>query len=506
MDVRCDRCETEYELEDGSVTEAETPVQCTSCGHTFLVTPEGLTVGSLSPTGTPAPTLTTAEPTSADWLLATDDGKTHRFRDLTTLQKWIVERKVTADDRVSQKAGPWMRLGELGELQPFFDVVAQADRASAAAGTPGRRGGVGSSGIDARSSTSAAASSDDDIVEDDLYSSGKHPRPALPAQRPVFDGMIPAEEDYEPISFAPSHRGAKILAGVFIAGLAVVAAYAGFKRPHWLPFFSPPEPVAVSPAPPEPAARPAPQPSAAAPAPPPSAVTGHAAAPPAAPTTAPTAIADGASSAAAPMAAASASDGRLGAVAAGGEQPAGSGPVLAEPGKDTAAPPRANPADALAASKGKSYERLVADADRLLENGQTTRAQKLYDEALQMQPNGVAALTGSGFLQLDRQKPLAAISLFKRAIARASGYPPALFGMGEAYRAQGYTVLAIDYYKQYLATAPGGPDAHAARGQLKELEDAPQRRVDAPSPSAVIPPSDNTRPERRIEAPAATSP
>jgi predicted Zn finger-like uncharacterized protein len=499
MDVRCDRCETEYELEDGSVTEAETPVQCTSCGHTFLVTPEGLTVGSLSPTGTPAPALATAEPTAADWLLATDDGKTHRFRDLTTLQKWIVERKVTADDRVSQKAGPWMRLGELGELQPFFDVVAQADRASAAAGTPGRRGGVGPGGLDARAA-SAAASSDDDIVDDDIYTSGKHSRPA-PAQRPVFDGIIPPEEDYEPLSFAPSHRGAKILAGVFIAGLAVVAAYAGFKRPHWLPFFSSPEPVAVTPAPPEPAARPVPPPSA----PPPAAMAGHA--PAQSPSAAvPVATADGASSAAAPATAASDTDGRPSAVAAGGEPPAGPAPVPAEPGKDTAAPARANPADAAAGSKGKSYERLVSDADRLLENGQTTKAQKLYDEALQMQPNGVAALTGSGFLQLDRQKPLAAISLFKRAIARAPGYPPALFGMGEAYRAQGYTVLAIDYYKQYLATAPGGPDAHAARGQLKELEDAPQRRIDAPSPSAVIPPSDNSRPERRIEPPAATSP
>jgi tetratricopeptide (TPR) repeat protein len=210
--------------------------------------------------------------------------------------------------------------------------------------------------------------------------------------------------------------------------------------------------------------------------------------------------ADGASQAPAAAASAVSDGGRLAAPAAGGEQQPGPAPVAADPGRDTGvgAAPRSTPTDALAASKGKNYERLVSDADRLLENGQTTRAQKLYDEALQLQPNGVAALTGSAFLQLDRQKPLAAISLFKRALARAPGYPPALFGMGEAYRAQGYTVLAIDYYKQYLATAPGGPDAHAARGQLKELEDAPQRRVDAPSPSAVIPP-ENIRPERRIE-------
>jgi len=37
MDVRCDRCQTEYELDDDSVAERGASVQCTSCGHTFVV-------------------------------------------------------------------------------------------------------------------------------------------------------------------------------------------------------------------------------------------------------------------------------------------------------------------------------------------------------------------------------------------------------------------------------------------------------------------------------------
>ena len=37
MDVRCDRCQTEYELEDDSVAERGASVQCTTCGHTFVV-------------------------------------------------------------------------------------------------------------------------------------------------------------------------------------------------------------------------------------------------------------------------------------------------------------------------------------------------------------------------------------------------------------------------------------------------------------------------------------
>ena len=44
MDVRCDRCQTEYELDDESVTDAGASVQCTTCGHTFIVTRTGATV------------------------------------------------------------------------------------------------------------------------------------------------------------------------------------------------------------------------------------------------------------------------------------------------------------------------------------------------------------------------------------------------------------------------------------------------------------------------------
>jgi tetratricopeptide (TPR) repeat protein len=143
-------------------------------------------------------------------------------------------------------------------------------------------------------------------------------------------------------------------------------------------------------------------------------------------------------------------------------------------------------ADATAAVKGKSYERLVADADRLMENGQPARAQKLLDQALLMQPNGVAALSGVAYLFLDRRRPLAAISTFKRALGTSPEFAPALFGLAEAYRAQGELPAAADNYRKYIAVAPGGPDAPAARRQLKDIESlAPRRAVpDTTSPPA----------------------
>jgi predicted Zn finger-like uncharacterized protein len=37
MDVRCERCQTEYEVEDASVSDLGTEVQCSDCGHRFVV-------------------------------------------------------------------------------------------------------------------------------------------------------------------------------------------------------------------------------------------------------------------------------------------------------------------------------------------------------------------------------------------------------------------------------------------------------------------------------------
>jgi tetratricopeptide (TPR) repeat protein len=129
----------------------------------------------------------------------------------------------------------------------------------------------------------------------------------------------------------------------------------------------------------------------------------------------------------------------------------------------------------------------VADGDRALENGQTGKAQKLYDEALRMQPNGVAAMAGSAYVLLDRQKPLAAIDTFKRALNGSPGYAPALFGLGEAYRLQGQPGQAIAAYKRYLESSPSGEDAPAARRQIRELESQAPAHA-ASSASATEPP------------------
>src|SRR5688500_16072916 len=97
MDVRCERCQTEYELDDSTVTEAGTEVQSSACGNRIMVTRV-----------VPArPISTEASLPRAEWLLETADGETHRFRNLTSLQKWIIERRVTRDDKISRTGHAW---------------------------------------------------------------------------------------------------------------------------------------------------------------------------------------------------------------------------------------------------------------------------------------------------------------------------------------------------------------------------------------------------------------
>ena len=64
-------------------------------------------------------------------------GNVFTFRELTTLQKWIVERKVTRDDEISLTGESWKRLGNIAELASFFQVVDEAQRASPPAAAAG---------------------------------------------------------------------------------------------------------------------------------------------------------------------------------------------------------------------------------------------------------------------------------------------------------------------------------------------------------------------------------
>ena len=396
------------------------------------------------------------------WMLTTEEGKTHRFRDSQTLQKWVVERRVTRADRVCPPGGAWRRLGDVDELRPFFDVVAQADRAAAVA-----RGARPTRPETPRASASSRPYVSADLDDDDVLG-GKTRRPVVSG---AFNDNLATDDDLAMAGIGARHPGRKLLIGVVVV-LAGLAAYLGFRGTAGLHLpgigpASPPVATAPAPAPAAPAPA-APAPVAAAPAP--GAPAPVAAAPaPGAPAPAPAPVAAAPAPAPAPAA----------PPAPAPAAPAANAPPGAKAPAEAAAPSRPASHELAAGEDAhpRSYEHLIAEADHAIENGQTAKAQKLYDEALRLQPSGVAAVTGSAYVLLDKQKPLAAIDTFKRALAGAPSFAPALFGLAEAYRLEGEPAPAIASYKRYLEASPSGSDAPAARRQIRELESQ------APAPS-----------------------
>lgn len=130
MDIKCEKCHTIYEFDDNRVTEEGVMVKCSNCGRLFKVRKKSFVLTeSVRPDESPPPE------SEKLWKVRRVDGTVLTFRELTTLQKWIVERSISRDDEISKSGETWKRLGAIAELSPFFQVVDQAS-AQAEIGAP----------------------------------------------------------------------------------------------------------------------------------------------------------------------------------------------------------------------------------------------------------------------------------------------------------------------------------------------------------------------------------
>ena len=132
MKVTCEKCGTEYNFDDAKVTEEGVKVKCTRCEHVFRVRKRAFTITEpASGVGgdpgkeesSPGISLPGTEPSARRWTIRKYDGSQVEFNEMTTLQRWIVERKVSREDEISHNGVKWKRLGTIPELSAFFDVV-----------------------------------------------------------------------------------------------------------------------------------------------------------------------------------------------------------------------------------------------------------------------------------------------------------------------------------------------------------------------------------------------
>ena len=415
MDVRCDRCQTEYELDDSSVSEIGTEVECGDCGHTFKIK------RTKSSDDLPQ------SPPAAEWLLETKAGQSHRFRDLTLLQKWIIERKVTRDDKISRSGQAWRRLGEIIELAPFFDVVDEADKAKATAASS-------ASNLPQQSMPSPAPVSPIPSMSAQMAMPSPSPQSTLgginmpafpPAPAGYTTGAYPMPTDRTDttlIAVVPSkYKG--LLKLLITAGVATGVAYLGIA---WIQSRNP-QAAAISslqPIPPIEHAQPR-------------SITVIPVAP--LPTTSP--------------------------VVATLDEPPES---LLEP----PAPTRTKKGKARARVSASPYVRLVAEGDHFRVRAASNKARQRYERALALKPDGGEALVGLGRVALSHRQHSSALVYFKRALKSNPSMGSALFGVAEAYRLGKQKAAAMQAYRRYLQTLPQGSDAPAALKHLKALDHA----------------------------------
>jgi predicted Zn finger-like uncharacterized protein len=150
MDVRCEKCQTEYELDEARLKPGGVTVKCTNCGHMFKIRKRSPTNAGASIPGERAKTssgratlrnrgdsLLDEAPTSrADedgptnverqWLIRLENGEQKSCRELATLQQWIVARVVSRESLISRTGKTWKRLGDIAELAQYFDIADEA--------------------------------------------------------------------------------------------------------------------------------------------------------------------------------------------------------------------------------------------------------------------------------------------------------------------------------------------------------------------------------------------
>ncbi len=155
MDVRCEKCGTEYDLEESRLKPGGVTVKCTQCGHTFKIRKRTAGASAEQPStmlGMPKPPLpapakepakeptrepkksgpvAASQPAAAasaerQWLIRLENGETRSCRELATLQQWIIAGEVTRDALISRSGKTWKLLGDIVELGTYFAIADEA--------------------------------------------------------------------------------------------------------------------------------------------------------------------------------------------------------------------------------------------------------------------------------------------------------------------------------------------------------------------------------------------
>lgn len=149
MDVRCEKCQTEYELDEARLKPGGVTVKCTNCGHMFKIRKRSNTNVGAPPVTEAAPARPQASkppagrpdsvigddtvvrpleggPEERQWLIRLENGEQKSCKELAALQQWIVAGVVTRESLISRSGKTWKRLGDITELAQYFTIADEA--------------------------------------------------------------------------------------------------------------------------------------------------------------------------------------------------------------------------------------------------------------------------------------------------------------------------------------------------------------------------------------------
>ncbi|MBX7114213.1 MAG: zinc-ribbon domain-containing protein [Myxococcaceae bacterium] len=549
MDVSCPRCKTEYEFDDARVPEAGVTVKCTQCSHVFRVKRKGAGGVAQSigpgpggdevlhtkpygqtkwpdvhvappapprsapprPSATVEPLLPPAPP-PREWKVRNAAGKVSQFQELTTLQKWIIERKVSRDDEISLTGETWKSLGAIAELSSFFQVVEEAQRGRELDAMAGQHATVPS--IESPMAARPPPPEDDEAALASLPISAPRLRkgtptvpPAPPSgldpqvslrpfpklntpireiQSPQVRMNAPLGDERQPVRTAPlqerpiDERAVKMQAapphedieetdeeiatfsGVATGGAGkwwglLLVAVGAFGGGAWYFLSWAPEQARLKAEREQQlwAAKEKEKAEAA------KAVVDAGAAERTPDTTV------------APVVVAPAIDaGAVVAMAMAMMTDAGL-PLSAEVDAGRALTATGSEDAGAKAEPVRDYDYYLSQGDRLRDREKSEAALAAYGKAVDLSPDRAEAYAGRGLALLDLGRSEQGEAALQQALKLNRRYGPAIMGLAEAYKGMGENDKALEYYQLYLERLPNGLEANVAKSNIERLKKSP---------------------------------
>jgi len=460
MEVRCERCKTEYEFDDSRVTEAGVAVQCTTCGHIFKVKKKAVLITvplqpgeeATAPGGASESLATalSAQPSpQREWKVRQPNGSQFTFHELTTLQKWIVEGKVSRDAEISIAGTEhWKRLGNIGALAPFFKVVDDAQRGAREQPTSSALGHEQAAVPRGPALSPAFEPSFQDISPAQLQPSAIDSEPAglvsmvRAAPGPELPSVIIEGFDEEPPPEGEKSHAAWILMLVAVV-LLCGGGYFGYVY-YWHPQKLREQAVARQSARAAEAEREREQAAA---------------------------LARSKAVEEARARAAQEAERREETAKAAGATDAG---VAAPSSRDAGTAVAHKPPSSTAAQRATrpelhNFDYYMTQGYRFLEKQNPTLALEAYAQAGELRPDRADPFAGRGLALLKMGDLSQAEASFQEALKLNPSFGIAVIGLAKTYLAQGRKDKAADYYGKYLEILPDGPEANGAKLALKKL-------------------------------------